>query len=279
MLKVTILKGLPGSGKSTIAVDMVKDSNGKTVRINKDSLRKMSSNTYFGKLNDESLIDRMRDRLILETLESDKNVVIDDTNLHPSIPGRIRQLVGDTAVVEERFVNTPLHECIRRDLLRERSVGERVIRNMYQRYLAPLPRDPALDEGLPEAVIVDIDGTLCLIGDRDPYDASKCHLDTPNPAVMSIIQHYPNIILCSGRQELHRPETEKWLEDHDIHYINLLLRQTDDRRRDAVVKEEIYHNHIEGKYNITFVLDDRQQVVDMWRSVGLRCLQVAPGDF
>ena len=33
------------------------------------------------------------------------------------------------------------------------------------------------------------------------------------------------------------------------------------------------------KYNVHFVLDDRQQVVDMWRSLGLTVFQVAEGDF
>ena len=33
------------------------------------------------------------------------------------------------------------------------------------------------------------------------------------------------------------------------------------------------------KYSASIVLDDRKQVVDMWRSLGLTCLQVADGDF
>ncbi len=45
------------------------------------------------------------------------------------------------------------------------------------------------------------------------------------------------------------------------------------------MKEELYRQHIEGNYNIKFVLDDRQQVVDMWRRFGLTVFQVDGGDF
>jgi hypothetical protein len=59
----------------------------------------------------------------------------------------------------------------------------------------------------------------------------------------------------------------------------LFMRKTDDFRKDAIIKEEIYQNEIEGKYNVLFILDDRNSVCDFWRSKGLVCFQVAPGDF
>lgn len=46
------------------------------------------------------------------------------------------------------------------------------------------------------------------------------------------------------------------------------------------MKRELYETFVEGKYNVRLVLDDRNQVVDMWRDeLGLTCFQVAPGDF
>jgi hypothetical protein len=57
------------------------------------------------------------------------------------------------------------------------------------------------------------------------------------------------------------------------------MRKTDDFRKDSIIKEEIYQNEIEGKYNVLCVLDDRNQVVEFWRAKGLVCFQVAPGDF
>jgi hypothetical protein len=58
-----------------------------------------------------------------------------------------------------------------------------------------------------------------------------------------------------------------------------MMRKQGDFRRDSIVKKEIYDNDIKGKFDVEFVLDDRQQVVDMWREIGLKCLQVAPGNF
>jgi hypothetical protein len=49
--------------------------------------------------------------------------------------------------------------------------------------------------------------------------------------------------------------------------------------RPSQPKEQLYRQHMEGKYNIKFVLDDRQQVVDMWRGLGLTVFQVDEGDF
>jgi hypothetical protein len=57
------------------------------------------------------------------------------------------------------------------------------------------------------------------------------------------------------------------------------MRAEGDTRKDSIIKEEIYRAEIENKYNVLFVLDDRNQVVELWRRLGLTCLQVAEGNF
>jgi hypothetical protein len=57
------------------------------------------------------------------------------------------------------------------------------------------------------------------------------------------------------------------------------MRPENDMRKDSVVKSELFWEHVAPNYNVQFVLDDRDQVVDFWRSIGLVCWQVAPGDF
>ena len=58
------------------------------------------------------------------------------------------------------------------------------------------------------------------------------------------------------------------------------MRETADFRSDSIIKHEIYQLCIKGKYDVQFVLDDRQKVVDMWRNaIGLTTLQVAEGNF
>jgi hypothetical protein len=57
------------------------------------------------------------------------------------------------------------------------------------------------------------------------------------------------------------------------------MRRAGDRRKDWVVKSELYREHIEPRYDVLLVLDDRDQVVRAWRGLGLTVFQVAEGDF
>jgi hypothetical protein len=70
------------------------------------------------------------------------------------------------------------------------------------------------------------------------------------------------------------------LKGFDIPYHALFMRSTGDIRKDSVVKKELFEANVKGKYFINFVLDDRDQVIDLWRlELGLPCLQVNYGDF
>jgi hypothetical protein len=57
------------------------------------------------------------------------------------------------------------------------------------------------------------------------------------------------------------------------------MRDKGNNEKDSIVKRNMFEKYIRGKYFIEYVLDDRNQVVEMWRSMGLTCLQVADGDF
>ena len=146
------------------------------------------------------------------------------------------------------------------------------------------------DERLPKAIICDLDGTLCLFGNKSPYERDFIN-DECNQVVKSIIENYLNtsttawgaytkdVILFSGRDSKHRNETEKWLKNNGIHYRFLEMRKSGDQRKDSIVKREMFDEFIKDKYYVDFVLDDRNQVVELWRSLGLTCLQVADGNF
>jgi hypothetical protein len=56
------------------------------------------------------------------------------------------------------------------------------------------------------------------------------------------------------------------------------MRKAGDYRQDAIVKAEWLEALPEDQRPV-LAFDDRQQVVDMWRAHGVRCCQVAPGDF
>ncbi|MGB0522329.1 MAG: AAA family ATPase [Flammeovirgaceae bacterium] len=293
MKKVLILKGLPGSGKSTYAKQLVTEQANRWKRINKDDLRAMLDNGHFSKGN-ERFVLKMRDIMIREALLDGKSVISDDTNLHPRHETRIRQVVdafcketGHEVAIEVKLIDTPLEECIQRDLKRMASVGERVIREAHKKYfLKREGRGPFYaeqDETLPKAIICDLDGTLAILK-RNPFDASTCEEDELNQPVYDVVKSYHEkgyrVILVSGRMDTYKPQTLTWLEKYQIPYDELIMRREKDMRKDAAIKREIFETHIKPNYFVAFVLDDRNQVVDMWRNeLGLACLQVNYGDF
>lgn len=282
MKKVFLLKGLPGSGKSTWAEYQMR-AVPNTKRINKDSLRAMLDCGKWTKAN-EKFVLATRDALILSALDEGCHVIVDDTNLVDKHEIHIRELVkGKAEVVIKDFRDVPLEVCIERDLKRPNSVGETVIRRMYKDHIRPKVEAPAFVEGVPWAIICDIDGTLALSGWRDPYDGSLANQDPVNEAVATLVRLPPGdedkIILVSGRDEKYREITEDWLKTNRIPFAFLYMRPANDSRQDVIVKQEIYREKIEGKYNVRFVLDDRNQTVQGWRDLGLTCLQVADGSF
>lgn len=131
----------------------------------------------------------------------------------------------------------------------------------------------------PTAIMVDIDGTLAHMKNRSPYDYSKVMSDTLDDVVADITRKYKIVVVMSGRPESCREDTENWLRKHAIRFDKLFMRTTGDNRKDSIVKLELYKQYVEPNYNIFFVLDDRNQVVEMWREQGLKCLQVADGNF
>jgi predicted kinase len=290
--KVILMRGLPGSGKSTWAKKLVSENPNAYKRINRDDLRLMFDNGYTDK-DTERFIRQVRDLLIEQALQAGKSVIVDDTNLSDTNLQRITQIVNifnkannQKVTIEIKEIDTPLEECIARDAARAKPVGEKVIRQMHQQFFAPsrVLEYAEQSEDLPKAIICDLDGTLAFLGNRNPYDAAKAESDTLNKPIADMLKTYHDlgyrILLVSGRSETHREPTVRWLEKHQIAYEVLLMRAAKDSRKDSIVKREIYDQHIALHYNIAFILDDRNQVVDMWRKdLKLPCLQVNYGDF
>lgn len=143
------------------------------------------------------------------------------------------------------------------------------------------------------AIIIDIDGTVALRGDRSPYEWHRVEEDLPNRAVVTVVSllHSAGFhrIFTSGRDEICRPMTLVWLAQnglipHDYtdpdNRFDLLMRPHKDNRDDAELKDEWYRTLIMPNYEIEMVFDDRDRVVRMWRDQhGLATFQVAYGDF
>jgi predicted secreted acid phosphatase len=142
-----------------------------------------------------------------------------------------------------------------------------------------------------EIVIFDIDGTLADITDRQRHVMRKPKNwkaffagMAEDKAVASMVRlcnilyaSGVRIILCSGRNESHRKETETWMKREGVNYHEIRLRADGDMRSDTIAKREMLRGIDKSK--VLFVVEDRSRVVEMWRSEGLVCLQCAPGDF
>ena len=304
-----MLVGLPASGKSTYAKSIVAKDPSNWVRVNNDDLRAMMNGSVWSQ-DYEKMITDARNYLIRDALKRGKNVIIDNLNLnrrHFDEVCKIAKSVNTDVQVFEKAFYIELEEAVARDSKREgkAQVGEVVIKKWWKdsggkQFKFYKPRmeifqerkgnsqameGPAHIPGLPEAVLCDLDGTLALIHGRSPYDASDCDIkDLPNTPVVKSVQMYHDagykIVFCSGRENKYEPETRRFIEKHlpNVAY-ELHMRKTDDFRKDAIIKEEIYQNFILDKFNVLLILDDRSSVVQFWRDKGLTCFQVATGDF
>jgi hypothetical protein len=152
---------------------------------------------------------------------------------------------------------------------------------MWEQYLRPVP--PPVVDGAPCAVIVDLDGTLARMEGRGPYDWDRVGEDALDPVVAGMVDTAQRqdcrVLIVSGREDVCRDTTTDWLRRHNIAYSGLWMRAAGDHRPDRDVKADLYRDHIEGKYNIRYVLDDRDSVVAFWRSKGLKVLQCEYGSF
>jgi len=293
MPKIIICKGLPASGKSTWASDFVA-LNQNWKRVNKDDLRSMvQGGAWSGKM--ERQILKTRDTLIRQWLGEGFNVIVDDTNLNPKHEDHIREIGKEFGVsVEVKWFHIDVETAIERDLKRNRSVGERVIRKMFNDWIRPKVTPMIQDKSLERAIIVDIDGTVAKMDGRGAFDWNRVGEDKPNSPIIDIVQRFAGshiIIFMSGRDSVCREQTLAWLNDNVCRppYLRfpitsntsrLFMRPEGDMRKDSIVKRELFDTHVRDKFYIDFVLDDRDQVVEMWRNdLGLTCLQVDWGDF
>lgn len=152
------------------------------------------------------------------------------------------------------------------------------------------------DGSLPPAIIVDIDGTIALINGRSPFDETKWHKDLPHIPIIELIQSAfmgwwgkttrpPTLIFMTGREGGVKNELRisDWLDYHTPFKLNtakLYTRTPGDYRGDTVVKKEMFEEHVEDQYNVLWVFEDRNKMVNFWRNeMHLPTLQVKDGDY
>lgn len=145
------------------------------------------------------------------------------------------------------------------------------------------------------AVLCDVDGTLADNSHRQHWVRSKpknwaafnatMEQDKPISATIHTLKALKaagfKIIIVTARTDDLKQITVDWLAEHDIIYDVMYMRKDKDYRDDSIVKSELLDQILaeQPAWYPEFVLDDRDRVVQMWRSRGIPCFQVAPGDF
>lgn len=284
MSKMIIMHGLPASGKSTRAKELIAE-NGNCVRINKDLLRTMLHFDNFTGPNESKTRDAAR-KLADWFLANDVNVIIDDTNLNPGTLHGWKDLARiHNAKVEVVRIDTPVEDCLLRDMDREKQVGNTVIKNMALMYgLAPIPKMGY--------VICDIDGTIAdcehrrhfLDGEKKDWKSffeAMGEDSVRNEVAQQLVDYYNKmytVIFVSARPERYKEKTLEWLNTHYLSFAwTLIMRRDNDTRPDTEVKKQILDTYFPDRSLIHKVIDDRPSVIRMWRDAGLDVIDVGNG--
>lgn len=290
MNKITLLRGLPGSGKSSFAKKLVEESDN-VLRVSKDSIRQM---LYFYAKDKRNLrrdlerkVVQVEDMLIKYLLDGGFDIIVDDTNLSLRHERRIRGIAKPTGQpVEVYEMPTPVEECIERDRAREQSVGAGIIKSMA--YRAGLLERESLNKKIElegKYVLCDMDGTLADCEHRVHFLESEqkdwvsffedMRKDTLRQEVLDIAMNFNlPIVIVTARPESYRQMTEEWLDRCGIVRAGVLMRKDGDYRPDAIIKLEILDTFLE-KSKIECVIDDRPAVIRAWESRGLKVIDVS----
>lgn len=149
-----------------------------------------------------------------------------------------------------------------------------------------------------KAIIVDLDGTLAdnehrrkhIEGENEDWESYYDNIrdDPVNEWCKGIVQRWRphKVFLVTGREgtEQVKTDTKVWLAENNIPYDELHFRDEKDYRKDSEVKKEILEEEIlpqlrDGIDDIEFAIDDRLQVIEMWRDLGITVLDCAGGEF
>lgn len=248
----------------------------------------------------EEQVTRTQEALVRTYLAAGVSPIVSDTHLPDRSVKRWMKIgheLGVPVVVQD-FRHVPLETVLENNSKRkqlEKCVPEAVIRDMHNRFIkgrdltkeitytppAELEVEPYVPAtfGKP-AIIFDIDGTLAIMGDRSPYDGAAVWKDALNKDVHAALNNAELagyfIIIVSGRDEVYRDVTEKWLADNGVYFDFLYMRPTEqgNKREDSIIKYELFNKHIRDTFDIQGVYDDRHRVLRMWRKLGLTTFHV-----
>lgn len=276
--------GVSASGKSTW-VNELHQSGYKFVELNRDEWRfklftegEPSWSKYkFTKEREQTVTNKLEE-LFDQAVRNLSPIVVSNTNLNKKDHEYWKKKAEEAGYdFEIKYFDVTLTEALKRDKKRGAlSVGQDVIFDQWQKWLKITgARKYTPNEFKPNAIILDIDGTITLTNGRSHYDYSEEVLtDVGRLDVMTLVDSFSSandaLIICvSGREDKCKDYTKEWLGNYYVEYHELHMRKEGDSRCDTIVKEEIFWEHIADKYNVIAAFDDRPKMVRHWKDIGI----------
>lgn len=287
ILYITV--GISASGKSTWADKKVQEDASKgitVVNINRDTIRfndvlpGSDWSTYKFTKAREQAVSEIALQQFNDAVAAEYDIIISDTNLNEIYRNAWVER-GEENGYQVEIVDFPitLEEAWKRDAARANGVGHDVIYAQYKQweeYSQVRKYVPA--DYKPSAIIVDVDGTIAIKANRSPFEWARVGEDAPRTFIIDLIRNYlkyyktHNLVFLSGRDSVCRQETLEWIAEHfdlSVDGIELYMRAQDDTRKDTIVKEELFWEHVEPIYNVIAAFDDRPCIVRLWHSIGI----------
>lgn len=298
-MKAIFTVGVSASGKSTWAREHCKVTG--AFEVNRDNIRtailmdegSIDDPAYlWAKWNfkREKEVSAQFDSLILHAVDVGLDVVVSDTNLNADrLKANIVWLMSLGYECEVKyFPVADIDVVIKRDRSRVPSVGESVIRKQWIQWLELGEEITGIkrytpNKDLPMCVVVDIDGTVAQMNGRGPFDWDKVDSDLPRNHVINAVYSMtrPALdrvrpIFLSGRDGVCRKKTEEWILSNFGYIDNdqLFMRAEGDCRKDRIIKDELFWQHVAPNYHVIAAFDDRKQMVQYWTDIGVPLFNV-----
>ena len=301
--QLILMQGIQASGKSTWSRNWVLEDPEHRLRFSNDDIRNMYGKYWI--LSREHMVKNALRNFVGHAIISGYDIVIDNMNLNPKELDFYKNIIEEYSLdTKYKYIlslhqcfNVSLETCIARDASRKNPIGEKVIRDTFKKYRQYIATEldkqeiskwKPLNNNLSKAIIVDLDATLAFNTQGRPFWGSGCAegicKDSLDFRMQELIHSICNngecaFIALTGREDL--PEIRKatldWLDTNWLYPTELIMRPKGDFSKGDECKLNLYNKFITDKYNIIAVIEDSQKCVDMWRSLGLLCLQPNSG--
>jgi len=136
MNKIILTQGIQGSGKTTWAKAWVAEDPEHRIRINNDDITSMWGQP-FGTPGLYERLRMFRQLMITRAIQDNLDIVVDNMNLSTSSLKEVQEIVKnfDYVIEYKDFTKVPLEVCIERDSKRPNPIGEKIIRETYNKYI------------------------------------------------------------------------------------------------------------------------------------------------